>query len=60
MREILKPQQNVLIEASGQIYDLENFLAAGGQGEVYRASIAGVPVVLEWYYKQSATPWQRS
>lgn len=60
MSEILKPKQNVRIESTGMICEVEQFLAAGGQGEVYRASVAGKPVALKWYYEQSATGAQRT
>lgn len=59
MSEILKPQQTLSIESSGMTCKVEEFLAAGGQGEVYRASVEGKPVALKWYYAQSATSAQR-
>jgi len=59
MSEILKAKQTVRIESSGLTCEVEQFLAAGGQGEVYRASVAGKPVALKWYYEQSATGAQR-
>ncbi len=34
------------------------FLGSGGQGEVYRADIAGQPVALKWYHDAQATPDQ--
>lgn len=60
MSEILKPKQNVRIESTGMTCEVEQFLAAGGQGEVYRASVGGKPVALKWYYEQSATGAQRT
>ncbi len=60
MSEILKPKQSVRVESSGMTCEVEQFLAGGGQGEVYRASLAGKPVALKWYYAHSATLGQRS
>lgn len=34
-------------------------LGAGGQGEVYRATLGGRPVALKWYFPRNATPEQR-
>jgi DNA-binding helix-hairpin-helix protein with protein kinase domain len=60
MSEILKPKQKVRIESTGVTCEVEQFLAGGGQGEVYRASLAGKPVALKWYYEQSATSTQKT
>ncbi len=60
MSEILNVEQRVNVASSDQICEVENFIAAGGQGEVYRASIAGTPVALKWYYAQCATSGQKA
>lgn len=60
MSEILKPKQTVNVESSGLTCEVEQFLAGGGQGEVYRATLAGKPVALKWYFTHSATTGQRS
>jgi serine/threonine protein kinase len=36
-----------------------DLLGGGGQGEVYRASLAGKPVAVKWYLPRAATPLQR-
>jgi DNA-binding helix-hairpin-helix protein with protein kinase domain len=38
---------------------VEKFLGGGGQGEVYRADLAGQKVALKWYFPNSATEAQR-
>jgi DNA-binding helix-hairpin-helix protein with protein kinase domain len=60
MSEILKPKQKVRIESTGMTCEVEQFLAGGGQGEVYRASLAGKPVALKWYNDHSATQTQKT
>ena len=55
MSEVLKPKQTVRMESSGMSCEVEHFLAGGGQGEVYRANLAGKPVALKWYFPGSAT-----
>ena len=57
---ILKPNQTVITEPSNSICKVEQFLGGGGQGEVFRASIAGKPVALKWYFQMQATHHQRA
>jgi DNA-binding helix-hairpin-helix protein with protein kinase domain len=38
---------------------VEQILGAGGQGEVYRAEMAGHAIALKWYYPHAATAQQR-
>jgi DNA-binding helix-hairpin-helix protein with protein kinase domain len=58
MELILKINQRVQT-ASQSACTVEEFLGGGGQGEVYRATLAGKPVALKWYYAASATAEQR-
>src|SRR5436190_19053107 len=58
MELILKINQRVQT-ASQSVYIVEEFVGGGGQGEVYRATLAGKPVALKWYYAPSATAEQR-
>lgn len=51
--------KSVLCEASRQPCVVGQFLGGGGQGEVYRAELAGKPVALKWYLPQAATDAQR-
>jgi DNA-binding helix-hairpin-helix protein with protein kinase domain len=39
---------------------VERFLGGGGQGEVYRAALAGQSVALKWYFPAQATSEQRA
>ncbi len=61
MNDLLQPGQKVHTESSQSTCTVEQFLGGGGQGEVYRASLAGQPVALKWYYSYSlqADPHQR-
>lgn len=38
---------------------VQEFLADGGQGEVYRARLGGTDLALKWYFPHQATPEQR-
>jgi DNA-binding helix-hairpin-helix protein with protein kinase domain len=60
MSQLLKPRQKVRTESSGLTCQVEQFLGGGGQGEVYRADLAGKPVALKWYFESQATPEQRA
>jgi len=59
MNQILRLKQTVHTESSGVPCEVEQFLGGGGQGEVYRASLAGQTVALKWYFPASATAVQR-
>ena len=39
---------------------MDGLLGAGGQGEVYRASVQGSAMALKWYYPHTATESQRA
>jgi hypothetical protein len=39
---------------------IEVLLGAGGQGEVYKAELAGEAVAVKWFFPQMATPEQRA
>lgn len=57
---ILKPNQTVTTESSRTPCKVEQFLGGGGQGEVFRASMAGHPVALKRYIPSQATMQQKS
>ena len=59
MDQILKPGQKVRTATTRGDCVVESFLGSGGQGEVYRASLAGKAIALKWYYAASATPEQQ-
>jgi DNA-binding helix-hairpin-helix protein with protein kinase domain len=59
MNQLLTPGQTVQTEASGLPCVVEEFLGGGGQGEVYRAALAGRAVALKWYLPAAATAEQR-
>jgi DNA-binding helix-hairpin-helix protein with protein kinase domain len=56
---ILHNGQSVHTQLSGAACAVEQYLGGGGQGEVYRASLAGQPVALKWYFPTQATAAQR-
>jgi serine/threonine protein kinase len=58
--QILKAKQVVTTETSGIPCTVEQFLGGGGQGEVYKANLAGNMMALKWYFAQNATPEQRA
>jgi len=60
MNEILKPGQVIQCEPSGMPCTIEVLLGAGGQGEVYKAELAGSAVAVKWFFPQMATPEQRA
>lgn len=60
MSSLLRTGQEVVGESSGLRCKVERFLGGGGQGEVYRASLAQTQVALKWYFNQAATAEQRA
>jgi serine/threonine protein kinase len=52
---ILATKQKVKTVTSKMDCEVQQLLGAGGQGEVYRASLAGQNVALKWYYGETAT-----
>jgi eukaryotic-like serine/threonine-protein kinase len=58
--ELLRCGQQLVGESSGLKCEVERFLGGGGQGEVYRASMAGTPLALKWYFHHAATGEQRA
>ncbi len=44
---------------SGIPCEVDELLGVGGQGEVYKVTLANKPMALKWYYPHSATPAQR-
>jgi DNA-binding helix-hairpin-helix protein with protein kinase domain len=57
--QILESGQTVHTVTSNAPCTVEKFLGGGGQGEVYRADLAGQKVALKWYFPNSATEEQR-
>ena len=55
---ILQSGQSVRTQQANAVCTVEQHLGGGGQGEVYRASLAGHPVALKWYFPAQATPEQ--
>jgi DNA-binding helix-hairpin-helix protein with protein kinase domain len=49
----------LLATDGGEQVRITEFLGAGGQGEVYRATTPAGEKALKWYYPRSATPQQR-
>ena len=60
MSGILAPGDEVRTASSGVPCEVESLLGAGGQGEVYRASVQGSAMALKWYYRHTATESQRA
>lgn len=58
MNQMLHPNRVVQTETSRMACEVEQFLGAGGQGEVYRAALGGRSVALKWYFPQNATAEQ--
>ena len=58
--QILEPGQKVQAGAAGIACEVQECLGGGNQGEVYRATLAGKPVALKWYFPAAATPVQRA
>ena len=60
MDQILRPGQSVRTEPSGMTCVAETLLGAGGQGEVYKATLGGESVAVKWFFPHMATPEQRA
>ena len=50
----------ILTSESGTKYKVISLLGAGGQGEVYEVESGGKHYALKWYFKGSATEYQKS
>lgn len=59
MSQVLTTGQTVQIEHSRRTCVVDRLLGAGGQGEVYRATVEGRAVALKWYFSHTATLAQR-
>lgn len=57
--QTLKLRQTILTETSKLACTVDQFIGGGGQGEVYKATLAGKAVAVKWYFKQNATREQR-
>ena len=60
MEQVLREGQTVRTEPSGMQCTAEKLLGAGGQGEVYKATLGGEAIALKWFFPQMATPEQRA
>lgn len=54
---ILSPGEKLRVNPAVECR-VEQLLGAGGQGEVYRVSVAGLNQALKWYYPYTATTYQ--
>ncbi|MCE0484001.1 MAG: hypothetical protein LV479_07170 [Methylacidiphilales bacterium] len=54
------PGQTVWLEIAGERCEIKELIGAGGQGQVYRASLAGQDYALKWYFPASATESQQA
>lgn len=59
MYQILERNQIVYTESSSLECRVEDYLGGGGQGEVYRAKLAGKHYAIKWYLPHTATVDQR-
>ncbi|MDQ3649298.1 MAG: serine/threonine protein kinase [Acidobacteriota bacterium] len=59
-QQIIREGQTVRTEPSCMSCTTEKLLGAGGQGEVYKATLGGEAVALKWFFPQMATPEQRA
>jgi serine/threonine protein kinase len=57
--ELLRPGDEVKTWLTKQSCRIIDFLGGGGQGEVYRAELAGDPIAVKWYFPSSLSDWQR-
>ena len=55
MSGMLSPGDEVRVDSSAVPCRVERLLGAGGQGEVYRATVGGSALALKWYYDHAAT-----
>jgi eukaryotic-like serine/threonine-protein kinase len=60
MDQMLRPGQTVRCEPSGMSCVIETLLGAGGQGEVYKATLGGEAVAVKWFFPQMGTIEQRA
>ena len=58
MSGILAPGDEVHTVSSAMPCRVERLLGAGGQGEVYRATVESSTLALKWYYAETATESQ--
>jgi DNA-binding helix-hairpin-helix protein with protein kinase domain len=59
MNQILKLKQTVRAVNSNLDVVVNDYIGGGGQGEVYRATMAGKETALKWYFPNTATDDQR-
>ena len=59
MNQLFKPGATIQGDISCKQYEVKEFIAGGGQGEVYRIRESETDFALKWYYPQTATAEQR-
>jgi DNA-binding helix-hairpin-helix protein with protein kinase domain len=60
MSSVLVPGDEIRAGSGAVRGRVERLLGAGGQGEVYQATVGGSSFALKWYYSQTATEEQHS
>jgi eukaryotic-like serine/threonine-protein kinase len=60
MLQTLQTAEIVRTQSTSLDCQVGPLLGAGGQGEVYRATVSGKPVALKWYLPRAATQLQRN
>ncbi|HEX8747169.1 MAG TPA: hypothetical protein VF717_08205 [Pyrinomonadaceae bacterium] len=60
MDQMLRPGQSVRCQPSGMNCVIDTLLGAGGQGEVYKATLGGEAVAVKWFFPKMGTPEQRA
>jgi len=57
--ELLLPGATVVTLRTRRPCEIVHFIGGGGQGEVYRATLAGDPIAVKWYLPSAVSHWQR-
>ncbi|HEX8175653.1 MAG TPA: hypothetical protein VF543_11095 [Pyrinomonadaceae bacterium] len=60
MDQMLRPGQSVRCQPSGMTCVIDTLLGAGGQGEVYKATLGSETVAVKWFFPQMGSPEQRA
>lgn len=56
--ELLQPGDEVITRRTNQTCRIVDFIGGGGQGEVFRAELAGEPIAVKWYFPTPLAEWQ--